>query len=86
MLGSGRVDQKPYYFYYEPVGYGGYKLSQVPADESVIYEDAAESTGSIVELRPTFGSLIWSLRYPNAYEIHIPKGSIVREFSPNVGR
>jgi len=85
-LGSGRLITGAVYFYYVRVGSASYKMESTPANNAVIVEDAnLRDTGAILIYSPAFRSLIWSTRYPVKTEIHIPAGSVIREFSPNVG-
>lgn len=85
VLGSGRIDTDAYYFYYRPTADKGYTLDQSRAKEAVIYENAPLGQGYTVTRNPTLASYIWSLHYSARVDIHIPAGSIVREYQPNIG-
>lgn len=74
VLGCGSINSVPVYLFYMDAGNGGYRLGHVEATYSVIYEDAPEHTGYITATYP-------SCEYPNGWDIHVPKGTIKREFN-----
>ena len=87
LLGFGSIDSEAQYFYYEPIGNFTYGLDSIPASQAIVVEDVdrESDTGYIQEYWPTWKSLFWSLEYPITYELHVPEGSVVREFNANVG-
>jgi len=81
-LGTGHIDQELHYVYMEETDRGGYRLSQVPAEDTTIFEwDQVD--GKVVTRNPNFMSIAWSVHFTKAYDIYIPEGSIIREYNPN---
>jgi len=74
VLGTGSINSVPVYLFYQDAGNGGYKLGHVEATHSVIYEDAPAHTGYITATYPSCES-------PNGWDIHVPKGTIKREYN-----
>jgi hypothetical protein len=74
VLGCGSIDGYPVFLFYKDSGSGGYVLGHVSASDSVIYEDAQGDTGIIKYSYP-------SCAVPDNFEIHVPKGTIKRQFN-----
>ena len=84
-LGSGFVNEKPSFMYYQVVD-NGYRLKSVPADRTTIIEDENDKPYIKELLVVDYGRLSGSrtvICYRTTYEIHVPKDTIVKDFSLN---
>lgn len=88
-LGSGSIDGREYYYYYETLDNGGFKQRKVPVDIAIIFEHADIENGRVemfnTVLPDDHWAVGWAFRGCNCandlnlyklYEFHIPKGSI----------
>ena len=86
-LGSGNINGQEYYYFYEALGNGGYRLSKIPARSNVTIFEEDRSDGllevssaghrntmffGLVELRASF--------QPDTTTFRVPRGSIQRNF------
>jgi|WetSurMetagenome_2_1015567.scaffolds.fasta_scaffold495118_2 hypothetical protein len=81
-LGSGVIDQKPSFMYYKVVD-NGFQLKSVPASMTTIIEDENDKP-FIREYYKIWYTLFTHTKngYKTLnYEIHIPNGSIIRQFN-----
>lgn len=86
-LGTGTINGYPMYTYFRQQSDGGYVQETIPAHSTVVYEDMTDRRGTI----ETYDDVIpesWKWRKwtavtiyrPSYYRVHIPKGSIMRNF------
>lgn len=75
-LGSGSIDSVPVYVYYYQLPSGGYKLSTVPVDKTVIFMDE-NSNPYLKTTEYKFANIYYE------YEFHVPNGTIVEEYLLN---
>lgn len=78
VLGSGTIDSKAMFAYYRKVPDGAYKLEMIPAKQSLIYEDAEKPY--IIQHCIACGS---ETNEQDSYKIHVPKGTIIKQFTLN---
>lgn len=79
-LGSGEVSSQFVYIYYTGDPKSGYKLGYIPADESTIFMD--ENNSPYIKEIYTEESNGANVDY--SYEIHVPSGSIVKQYNMGV--
>lgn len=86
VLGTGSINQVEYYTFYREWG-NGYKKEKVPVKDSVVFEENDKVAELIVmkkvykEPWMNYVGLILTGQRKNEYELHVPKGTIIREFS-----
>lgn len=74
VLGSGTVDMYPAFFFYREVGNGGYKLCDVDARNTIVYEDTDEPYIHVHRVECDTDGVYTA-------EIHVPPGTIVRRMT-----
>jgi hypothetical protein len=82
-LGSGYIDEKPAFIYYQVVN-NGYQLKSVPADQTIVIEDENDKPYIKETLSVNYARLsgMRSVNsYKTKYEIHVPKDTIVKNFN-----
>lgn len=84
-LFGGVWEEEPAYFYYkQDPATGGITQGHVLVERAVIYEDQEDGHGYIDKMDDNSYYGKWYVyfegREPN-YEIHVPKGSVVRQFN-----
>jgi hypothetical protein len=78
---SGTVDETEYYFCMKKRDDGGYERIKIPAEETVVYEDADENPRIVSYSQSTEDTFwTWEERKVTRYAMHIPRGSIVKKF------
>jgi len=78
-LGSGHINERPYYFFYQQDTEGGFHIEYVPADKTIIYEDSLQPR--ISKFNPTWRAYLISLDYSTLFKIYVPQGTIIRDFT-----
>lgn len=85
-LGSGTINEKQYYFYYEKEADGAITQHKLLVNCSKIFEDSPDSTGWVElhyfktkEPYNNWAGCGGEREFDHA-EIHVPKGSVVREY------
>jgi hypothetical protein len=85
-LGYGSVNSVPSYHYFVQIDEDSFAKHWVPADRTVITEDASMETAKLVEIGNAEPPSLWFWGVaPNgeepdsSYEIHVPAGTIVQE-------
>lgn len=87
-LGSGSINQYPYYFYYEKNEDGGYVPKQLAAGDNVVFFENKDTTTlphvKVFTKEFTTKWLDWFAisSTEKKYEFHIPEGSIKAEYKP----
>lgn len=81
---GGQIEETPMYFFYrQDSNTGAIKQGHIPVNKTVIYEDQ-ENKGYVDIYRDEhyFGDWYWAISNNSEakYEIHVPKGSVVRQF------
>mgnify|MGYP000630283228 CR=1 FL=1 len=80
ILGSGRIDEKEYYYTFIKINNDKYKRKKYPVEKSVIYE-TSQNSQKVVEKRKTIDDpLIIGCISEEKYILRVPKGTIVKEF------
>jgi len=85
-LGCGSVNNKAYYYYYVKRG-NGYQLDKVEVSDVIIVEsDLKPRIRETIFIRDKgfFRFMLGELSYESTKEIHIPKGSIINSYNPNL--
>lgn len=80
---GGTLDEEPMYFYYHQDGNGAIRQGHIPVNDTVIYEDQ-ETTGFIEVYDDKDEINLWYVHLMGSepkYEVHVPKGSVVRTFN-----
>lgn len=86
ILGSGTIDQESYYIFYEISPNGAISQHKLSVSDTYIYEDQDSSAFiNYYKLRLT-GCKDWGLKSifinnDRYNEIHVPKGTIIRQFN-----
>lgn len=81
-LGTGTVDEEASFFYYEKLERGAH-LTSIDADQAIIIEEDIDKPYLEVLVGKSDNTL-WLVDFlaeKHAYEFHIPKGSIVTNYS-----
>jgi hypothetical protein len=81
-LGSGTIESKPYYVFYQKTG-KGLKFGKIPVENVIVYEEKGRTDGLINVYAKRFTKDVYKLFAVvsgTRYEIFIPKGSILRDF------
>jgi len=87
LLGCGQIHGEMRYTLYIEVDNDGIKMEQIPVDKTIIYEDA-ESTPYLAEYNlwkvTSSGEVLSKYHskrgYPY-YELHVPPGTVIQEYS-----
>jgi len=80
-LGSGTIDGKQVFSYYEEVGENQYKLQQQPAELSTVIEDGGTYVAFVSNVtKDSIWYLSPSITQPDVY-FHVPKASVLNEFT-----
>lgn len=74
VFGSGEINMESVYFYYAPLEYGGYMKFHIPADHTAIFMD--QSANPFLKTTTYLGQ--------SQYELHIPPGSIEKQYDLGV--
>lgn len=90
-LGSGYVQETPYYFFYRKTSDGGIVQGSVPAVNSVLYEEADDVAGAHMKTLAWRTRSDWALWFSSgrvrySYQIYVPKGTVVRQFVVDLKR
>ena len=87
-LGSGRIKEESYYFFYVKDGDGGARLVKALTKQSVIYEQDRQDSLPKIETQIRKPLIRWLyLRFdesPVKYKFYVPKGTILREFKADL--
>ena len=78
VLGSGTIDSTAMFAYYRKVPDGAYKLEMIPSRQSLIYEDTIKSYVVRHCIACSGGDF-----YGDIYDIHVPEGTIIKQFTLN---
>lgn len=88
-LGSGSINSRPYFFYYEELGTGGYRPGELPRSPNVIIFEEDRQGGELKVYTPAFRDSFMELVAISArgldseglrHEFRIPRGSIRKDF------
>ena len=88
ILGTGGIESDLFYYYYEILPDGSYKLDSIPADDAVIKE--FKPVSSVSPKIETYNRVTWQvwlipvLEHDNIYVIYIPEGSVITKYNPMV--
>ena len=88
-LGTGNIEGKLVYYYYEAVGGGGIKPNKIESNNVTIYEvDNIEPRIEHFEATGFKKRILNYILYPmkSHVNIYVPKGSILRNFNLNLGK
>jgi hypothetical protein len=75
VLGSGEFDQRSVYYYFAPSVYGGYIKCNIPSDNTAVFMDQPSN--------PYLKTYYW-FNVVQRYELHVPPGTIVKQYSVGV--
>lgn len=88
-LGSGFVESKPYYFYYQNVAGGGLRPGKLDADGSVtVYQEARPDAELVIfNWKVTYPGWAWVVCLPHSesdsqsFDFHVPTGTVKAGYS-----
>lgn len=86
-LGSGSIDTKQYYVFYQKLDGGGFWIDKIEAKKATVYEEERDDAmikkciPKITGIGKYFGSIMVhkSISEIEKYEIFVPKGTIERD-------
>lgn len=86
-LGSGHIQNQPYYFYYERLADGALRPGKLLADEAVrVYEEDRQDAELVRWDWKTKARWVWLVAIPHddealSWDFHVPKGTVKTGYS-----
>ena len=85
-LGSGSIENKPVYYFYEQQDDGGFRLDHIDVTDTTTLYQTNNVSPRIEKYNAKLDPLaiLFFLHYDPEYKVIVPENSIVKEFNPNV--